>query len=76
MKSKTEDININKEFEKIFPLTPRKNLFDDSEDYESLRKYITAQPYISPVKENLPFSEVETMHLFYIKKDGGSWKKV
>lgn len=75
MKSKTEDININKEFEKIFPLTPRKSLFDDSEDYESLREYIIAQPYISPVKENLPFSEIETMHLFYIKKDGEVGRK-
>ena len=71
MKSKTEDININKEFERIFPLTPRKSLFDDSEDYESLREYIIAQPYISLEKENLPFSEVETMHLFYIERDGG-----
>lgn len=59
MKSKVEDININEEFEKILPSTPRKSLFDDSEDYESLREYIIAQPYNSLRKKNLPFAEIE-----------------
>lgn len=59
MKSRTEDININEEFEKILPPTPRKSLFDDSEDYESLREYIIAQPYNSLCKRNLPFVDVE-----------------
>lgn len=70
MKPKVEEININEEFEKILPPAPRISLFDDSEAYESLRKYIIAQPYIPLVKDELPFSGVETMHLFYIKKDG------
>lgn len=59
MKSRTEDININEEFEKILPPTPRKSIFDDSEDYESLREYIIAQPYNSLCKRNLPFVDVE-----------------
>jgi len=59
MKSRVEDININEEFEKILPPTPRKSLFEDSEDYESLREYIIALPYNSLRKRNLPFVDVE-----------------
>ncbi len=59
MKENTEDININEAFEKILPPTPRKSLFDDSEDYTSLREYIIAQPYNSLHRFNLPFENVE-----------------
>ena len=58
MKTKAEEININEEFEKLLPPTPRKSLFDDSEDYESLREYIIAQPYNTLRKKHLPFAEV------------------
>ena len=61
MKTKAEEININEEFEKLLPPTPRKSLFDDSEDYESLREYIMAQPYNSLRKKSLPFAGVELM---------------
>lgn len=44
MKNNAEEININEEFEKILPPTPRKSIFDDSKDYASLCKYIMAQP--------------------------------
>lgn len=61
MKAKAEEINIDEEFEKLLPPTLRKSLFDDSEDYESLREYIIAQPYNSLPKRSLPFSAVELM---------------
>ena len=71
MKSKAEDININEEFEKILPSTPRKSLFDDSEDYERLREYIIAQPYNSLRKRNLPFAEVELIeHIDFQRSNG------
>lgn len=71
MKSKAEDININEEFEKILPSTPRKSLFDDSEDYESLREYIIAQPYNSLRKRNLPFAEVELIEYIDFQRNNG-----
>lgn len=71
MKLKTEDININEEFEELLPPTPRKSLFDDSEDYESLRKYIIAQPYNPLRKRNLPFAEVELMEYVDFPRNNG-----
>lgn len=59
MKENAEDININEEYEKFFPPTERKILFDDSGDYKSLREYIIAQPYNSLHKRHLPFTGVE-----------------
>ncbi|MBR8705635.1 DUF4357 domain-containing protein [Bacteroides pyogenes] len=59
MKELVEKINIDEEFEKILPTTPRKSLFGDSEDYEGLREYIIAQPYNSLPKRKLPFVDVE-----------------
>ncbi len=61
MKEKVEEININEEYEKLVPPMERKCLFDDSEDYESLREYIMAQPYNSLKKSKLPFAEVELL---------------
>ena len=61
MKAQAEEININEEFEKILPPTPRKSIFDESEDYESLREYIMAQPYNTLKKSKLPFSGVELL---------------
>ena len=58
MKEKAEEININEEYEKLVPPMERKSLFDDSEDYESLRQYIMAQPYNSLKKPKLPFADV------------------
>lgn len=71
MKTKLEDININEEFEKILPSTPRKSLFDDSEDYESLRKYIINHPYNSLCKSNLPFAEVELIEYIDFQRNNG-----
>lgn len=59
MKEKVEDININEEYEKLVPPTEHKSLFDESEDYKSLREYIMAQPYNSLRKLNLPFVDIE-----------------
>ena len=55
----SEDINI--EYEKIVPPKVRKFLFDDSEDYESLRSYIMSQPYNPLHKKHLPFKDVELL---------------
>ena len=56
--AKEEKLNINEEFDKLLPPTERESLFDPSEDYESLRQYIIAQPRIGASKSKLPFSEV------------------
>ena len=61
MKSKDDEINIIEEFEKMLPPTPRKILFDDSEDYYSLREYIMSQPYNSLRKKKPLFSGIELM---------------
>ena len=61
MKEKAEDININEEYEKLVPTTERKSLFDDSEDYQSLREYIMAQPYNTLKKSKLPFAGIELL---------------
>lgn len=59
MNTKTPEINISEEFEKILPSTVRNNLFDDSEDYENLREYIIAQPYNPQRKKSPPFAGIE-----------------
>lgn len=61
MKVKAEEIDINEEYEKLVPPSERKSLFDESEDYESLREYIMAQPYNSLKKNKLPFDGVKLM---------------
>lgn len=61
MKYKTKEIDINKEYEKLVPPTERKSLFDESEDYEGLRKYIMAQPVTILHKPKLPFSDVKIL---------------
>lgn len=52
-------LDINEEYEKLVPPTVRKSLFDESEDYDSLREYIMSQPYNSLKKRKLPFSDIE-----------------
>lgn len=58
MKEKSEEIDINEEYEKLVPPTVRKSLYDEGEDYESLREYIMAQPVTFLSKQNLPFKDV------------------
>lgn len=61
MKEKTEGININEEYEKMVPPTVHKSLFDESEDYESFRKYIMAQPVTIMHKPKLPFRDIDLL---------------
>ena len=68
MKKATQ--NINEEYEKIFPPTQRKSLFEDSEDYDSLRQFIIEQPSKHYFKGALPFSEVKiTSYVDYQKQE-------
>lgn len=69
MKYKEDNIDIQSEFEKILPPTPRKSLFDENDDYESLREYIITQPYNSLHKRSLPFAEVELMDYIDYKRN-------
>ena len=59
MRAKGQGLNINFEFEKIYPPTPRKTLFEDDEDYKCLREYIMSQPcaLLEEGKNKLPFSD-------------------
>lgn len=61
MRAKAEEINIDEEFERILPPIPRKIIFDDSEDYNSLREFIISQPYNSLRKKKPLFSGIELM---------------
>lgn len=56
---KENKLDINEEYEKLVPPTVRKSLFDESEDYDSLREYIMSQPYNTLKKRKLPFSDIE-----------------
>lgn len=70
MMSEEKKLNINEEYEKLVPPTPRESLFEDSKDYESLRQYIIDQPRVILHNKMLPFSEVKlTSYLDYIKAD-------
>ena len=62
--------DINEEYEKIVPPIERKSLFEDSEDYESLRQYIIEQPRKPYIKRKLPFSAVKvTSYVDYKKQE-------
>ncbi|MBO5613124.1 MAG: DUF4357 domain-containing protein [Prevotella sp.] len=61
MKGNTEKIKINEEYEKLVPPIERKSLFDDSEDYNSFREDIMAQPVTILHNSKLPFSDVELL---------------
>lgn len=65
---KEEKLNINEEFEKLVPSVKREMLFDESENYESLRNYIINQPREVYSKKKLPFSEVVLLSYPYYKK--------
>ena len=63
-------LNINAEYEKLIPPTQRESLFEDSEDYESLRQYIIDQPRIHFSKNKYPFSGIQlTSYVDYRKQD-------
>jgi hypothetical protein len=67
---KASKIDINEEYEKLVPPTSRKSIFEDSEDYDSLRQYIIDQPRVVYLKKILPFSEVKiTSYVEYKKQD-------
>ncbi len=68
--AKEEALNINEEFDKLLPPTERDSIFEPSEDYESLRQYIIAQPQLKTSKSKLPFSEVVlTSYVEYKKQN-------
>ena len=66
--AKEEALNINEEFDKLLPPTERDSLFEPSEDYESLRQYIIAQPRIKTSNSKLPFSDVVLTSYVEFKK--------
>ncbi|MBO4849802.1 MAG: DUF4357 domain-containing protein [Prevotella sp.] len=67
---KKPKIDINEEFEKLFPPTHRESVFGESEDYESFRQYIIDHPRVIYHKNNLPFCEVKIIsYVDYKKQD-------
>lgn len=63
-------IDINEEYEKLVPLTIRESLFDESDDYESLRQYIIDHPKEVYQKDLLPFSEIKVTNYVEFRKQG------
>lgn len=68
--SEGKKLKINEEYEKLVPPIQRESLFEDSEDYESLRQYIIDQPRIYFSKKEYPFSGVQlTSYVDYKKQE-------
>lgn len=47
--------DVNVEYEKLFGVVKRINLFDSEEEYDELRQYIIAQPQEAYLSKELPF---------------------
>lgn len=56
-----KELNIDEEFEKILPPTKHESLFDDSDDYQSLREYIISQPLTVYYQPKLPFRDIKVI---------------
>jgi hypothetical protein len=57
------------EYEELFPVEPRKCLFDEEEDYASLLNYIKAQPHMTFRMDKLPFSSIDLPSFVEIFRD-------
>lgn len=53
-----EELNINKEYEKLFGAAKRINLFDSEAEYDELRQYIITQPQETYQSKELPFQDI------------------
>jgi len=54
--------HINEEYEEIFGITERPNIFSpDDEEYQTLRQKIVSSPHEYPIDNRLPFDGVRLL---------------
>lgn len=67
MTAGTDDVKL--EYEKLVPPSEHKSIFEESEDYDSLRQYIIDQPQVKLHDKKLPFSEVRLIPYLDYKRE-------